>query len=298
MKKFIFLFVLFNIVIGVEAQNVDSGQIVSVLQTDGNQWIGQILSSNSREILFKTQEGRELFIPQYVISKITAVKLSEFSESGNYIGEEKFCTRYFLTTNGLPLKKKTGYIQWNLFGPDIQFSVTDKLGVGLMTSWVGIPMIATIKYSTEIAENLHIALGGLIGTGTWAAPDYGGILPFAALTLGNEKRNINFSGGYGAIWTEGDRDGRTLVSLAGMSKIGKKVSLVFDSFIILPKSATELDPFGNPRAVTKSGLAIITPGLRFHQSETSAFQFGFTGMYANAEWVPVPIPMVQWYRAF
>ncbi len=298
MKKFIFLVLLLNLVVGLEAQNVDSSQIVSVLQTDGTKWIGQILSSNSREILFKTQEGRELYIPQFVISKIDLVKLSEFSESGNYIGEEKFCTRYFLTTNGLPLKKKTGYIQWNLFGPDIQFSVTDKLGVGLMTSWVGIPMIATIKYSTEISDNLHIALGGLIGTGTWAAPDYGGILPFAAITLGNEKRNINFSSGYGAIWTEGERDGRTLVSLAGMSKIGKKVSLVFDSFIILPKSATELDPFGNPIATTKNGLAIITPGLRFHQSETSAFQFGFTGMYANSEWLPIPIPMVQWYRAF
>ena len=298
MKKYIFLVLSLNLVVGLDAQNVDSSQIVSVLQTDGTKWIGQILSSNSREILFKTQEGRELYIPQFVISKIDLVKLSEFSESGNYIGEEKFCTRYFLTTNGLPLKKKTGYIQWNLFGPDLQFSVTDKLGVGLMTSWVGIPMIATIKYSTKIADNLHIALGGLIGTGTWAAPDYGGILPFAAITLGDEKRNINFSSGYGAIWTEGERDGRTLVSLAGMSKIGKKVSLVFDSFIILPKSATELDPFGNPIATTKNGLAIITPGLRFHQSETSAFQFGFTGMYANSEWLPVPIPMVQWYRAF
>ena len=76
------------------------------------------------------------------------------------------------------------------------------------------------------------------------------------------------------------------------------IQLVFDSFIILPKSATELDPFGNPRAYTKNGLAIISPGLRFHQSETAAFQFGFTGMYANSEWLPVPIPMVQWYRAF
>ena len=85
MKKFIFFVLLLNLVVGLNAQNVDSIQIVSVLQTDGTKWIGQILSSNSREILFKTQEGRELYIPQFVISKIDLVKLSEFSESGNYI---------------------------------------------------------------------------------------------------------------------------------------------------------------------------------------------------------------------
>ena len=304
MKKIVWSLLFFAFCGAIKAQELevvtqtDSNKLVSILQTDGTKWVGYLLSMNAREVLFKTQEGRTLFIPQYVISKVILVKESEFSEKGKYIGEEKFCTRYFLTTNGLPLKKNTGYIQWNLFGPDLQFSVSDKLGVGVMTSWVGIPMIGTLKYSTELADNLHLAVGGLFGTGTWAAPDYGGILPFAALTLGNAKQNINFSGGYGAIWTNGDRDGRTLVSVAGMSKIGKKVSLVFDSFIILAKTSTTLDPFGNPMSYYKPGLAIITPGLRFHQSETAAFQFGFTGMYADGDWLPIPIPMVQWYRAF
>jgi hypothetical protein len=69
-----------------------------------------------------------------------------------------------------------------------------------------------------------------------------------------------------------------------MIKVSQKVSLVFDSFIFL-KSKTE------------SSFALLIPGVRVHQSEGKAIQFGFLGMYNDNELFPVPIPMVQWYRS-
>ncbi len=46
----------------------------------------------------------------------------------------------------------------------------------------------------------------------------------------------------------------------------------------------------------KPGFALFIPGLRWHQSEKKAFQFGFTGVVYDGEMWQIPIPMVQWYR--
>ncbi len=134
----------------------------------------------------------------------------------------------------MPIKKGEHYVQWNLFGPDFQFGLGKNLGVGIMTSWVGIPIIGTIKKSWQLGEKTQFAVGALIGTGSWALPDWGGALPFGTLSFGDRSKNIAISAGYGAIWQNGDLDGGALASIAGMIKVSPKISLVFDSFILLP----------------------------------------------------------------
>ena len=285
------------------------------IKTDGGEIFGEIISQDEREILILTNDHRKIYLPQHVIKEIILMNTSSFNHKGVFIGEDKFSTRYFLTTNGLPIKKGEHYIQWNLFGPDFQFGLGKNLGVGLMTSWIGIPIIGTIKKSWELSDDIQFAIGGLIGTGSWASPDLGGMLPFGTISIGNRTKNIAISAGYGAIWQYGNISGRALTSIAGMIKISQKVSLVFDSFI-LPEGKTETitkeekiyvldDKTGNyvNRNVTNvyenknPGFALFIPGIRFHQSEDKAIQFGFTGMYSNNSILSIPIPMIQWYRS-
>lgn len=266
--------------------------LYKVVTNDKNELIGFILKEDSREILFKTTEGREIIIPQYAIKKIEEVKSTDFNAKGQFIGEDKFSTRYFITTNGLPLKKGENYMQWNWFGPDVQFAVTDHLGLGLMTSWLATPIIGTAKYSFNIGKNVQACVGGLVGTSSWLALpsmdlNLGFALPFASLSFGNRTHNLAVSGGYGAGWYDLDVEGRYLLSVAGMTKIGRKVSLVFDSFI-MPGTSTTYNPT----------FALLIPGIRVHLSEGNAFQFGLTGVIANYDVLPVPIPMMQWYRSF
>jgi hypothetical protein len=64
--------------------------------------------------------------------------------------------------------------------------------------------------------------------------DFGGALPFATISFGDRRKNITFSGGYGAIWQDGYFEGRAITSVAGMIKVSPKISFVFDSFIVLP----------------------------------------------------------------
>ncbi|MFN5784971.1 MAG: hypothetical protein ACK457_03325, partial [Flavobacteriia bacterium] len=128
-----------------------------IIKTDGTELLGYILKEDEREILVKTSDGRKIVIPQYVIKQLVPVNKKDFSLKGEFIGEDAFATRYFITTNGLPMKKGQHYIQWNLFGPDFQFAVTDKFGLGLMTTWLALPIIGTAKYSFNPKDNVQFA---------------------------------------------------------------------------------------------------------------------------------------------
>lgn len=255
-----------------------------IIKTDGGELIGQIQSQDAREILLLTKDDRQIYIPQHAIKEVIKLKNSDFNNIGTFIGEDKFATRYFITTNGLPIKKGEHYAQWNLFGPDFQFGIGKDLGVGIMSSWIGVPIIGSIKKSWQIGDKSQFAIGGLVGTGSWALPEFGGALPFATLSFGDRSKNIAFSGGYGAIWTGDGVSGRAISSIAGMAKISPKISLVFDSFVLLPNE-------------NQTGGALFIPGIRWHQEEGKAIQFGFAGIIADGDIVPVPIPTVQWYRS-
>lgn len=305
-------------------KRIDS-TLYKITTSDKNEILGYIIKKDAREILIRTLENREFYIPQYSIKNIEQVDGTKINSRGEYVGEDKFATRYFITTNGLPLKKGDNYIQWNLFGPDFQFGLADNFGVGVMTSWFGIPIIGTIKKSFQINENTHFALGGLVGTGSWALPDWGGALPFATFSKGDRSKNIAISGGYGAVWqpvyhyqsngngfSKTELGGRALMSIAGMVKVSPKISLVFDSFIVFNGKSIEEQYIGQvwndqtqtyenqtfTTVIRKPGLGLFIPGIRWHQEEGRAFQFGFTGVITDGEFLPLPIPMVQWYRSF
>ena len=296
------------------SQVVQDSTIYRVIKTDGNDHIGYIVSKDAREVLLRTIEGREFYIPQHLIEEIVEVEQNQYNSQGDFVGEDRFATRYFITTNGLPIKKGDHYIQWNLFGPDFQFGLGDNFGVGVMTSWLGMPIIGTIKKSWEFGEKSQFAIGGLAGTGTWIAPELGGVLPFATLSHGTRKANIAFSGGYGAVWFGNGLEGRSILSAAGMVKVGRNVSLVFDSFILPPKTEVETVTYTeqvyDPKTGTwtdqqvtnthrrwRGGFALLIPGVRIHVRERTALQFGFTGIVADGNLVPFPIPMFQVYQS-
>lgn len=264
----------------------DSTKLVCVTLNDGTKIIGKVTQNNERELTVSSTDGRRQIIPQFFVKTISEINESDMSKNGKYLGKDNYCTRYFLTTNGLPIEKGKNYIQWNLFGPDIQFSVSDHFGVGIMTTWFANPVVGSFKYSNKISKNVHYAIGGLVGTTTWRFN--GGLgngenrgsglaLPFAALTFGNGRNNINFSYGYGASWKGLESQGTALYSIAGMAKLSNKLSFVFDSFI------------------TKE-FAFFTPNLRYHFTETNAFQFGFAFVQALGEFRQIPFPICQWYR--
>lgn len=303
---------------------IDTSATYIVVKNDGTEVIGKIVSMDAREVLLETKAIGQIIISKSTIKEIRILKNEDVNPQGVYAPDQVFATRYFITTNGLPMKKGDMYSQLNLFGPEIHYGVTENFGVGVMTSWFASPIVLTAKYSIKLDSMWHLGIGTLLGTGSWSFPDFYMALPFGALTYGNRKNNITFSAGYGAVGYKIEKEiqtfnpttnkidftytnvpyssGRTLLSVAGMATINKKISLIFDSFIV-PDDGSDA-----------GGFALIMPGLRFQTENNKAFQIGFAGIIANytekdynnmgqvigshkvRETIPLPIPMLTWFR--
>lgn len=281
--------IVFLIFSGNTIAQVDSIQTVPIktyliTTAEGNEFFGTILYQDTKEVVIETKNLGKVSIPKYQIKELREVKSKDISAGGDYIPEQRFSSRYFITTNGLPLEKGDNYVLWNIYGPDMQFSISDHFGIGIMTSWIGVPIIGTAKYSFNLGKNTNMAVGALLGTGSWSYPEFGLIVPFTALTFGDRRNNINFSAGYGAVWSDEGSDGNMLLSVAGITTIGKKASLVFDSFII-------------PGTESINSFALFIPGIRIQTSKGKFFQYGFAAVYQKGSKVQA-IPMIQWFKSF
>jgi len=273
--------------IGSKAQSMPdslsqkTGKLFLITKNDGWEYIGTLMSMDAREVILNTKNIGQVSIPKHEIKSMKEVSADEVATNGERKPIETFATRNFLTTNGLPLEKGQSYVLWNLWGPDMQFGLTKNLSVGVMTSWLAMPVIASAKYSLKLNKNTHLAIGTLLGSGTWSMPHLGIALPFAAITFGDKRNNVTFSGGYGAMWGYGTDGGRALMSVAGMAKVSKKASLVFDSFIM-------------PGINGNDFLGLYMPGIRLQTAPNKAFQFGCAGIstYRGTS----PMPMIQWFR--
>lgn len=265
---------------------VDQSQVRKlfiVIKNDGTEFIGYLVSQDERDVVLDTENIGRVAIPRHEIREIKEVDQGDLRD-GVYIGNPIFSSRYFLTTNGLSMKKGDSYALISLYGPEAHFSLADNFTLGGITTWIGVPLVVSLKYSIHVNDNLHFGVGALAGTLSWY--DFGSVggLAYGSVTLGNHINNLTISGGYvgiSAISIDGEdiSGSKPLISVAGMVRLGKNVSFVGDSFIL----------------ATESPLVVIIPGLRFSRSERKAFQFGFAGVIFEGEAIPFPIPMLSWF---
>lgn len=256
-----------------------SEKLFIVKKNDGIEYVGKIISNDDREVLIETAELGRLYIPKHQIEKIIEISQDNIKD-GAYTGTETYSTRYFLTTNGLPIEKGENYVLLNWYGPEVQFSLDNNFSVGGMTTWLGVPIVGSVKKSFRLGTKTHLAVGVLAGSGSWALPSGFGFLGYTSITFGSRKANITFSGGAMGIAAEGDSFSSGLLSIAGMAKLGPKVTFVGDSFFAFNSDG---------------GMALLMPGLRFSRRYNRAFQIGFAGIIAEGEVQSLPIPMLGWF---
>jgi hypothetical protein len=294
MKRLLLLAILFlNSISALIAQENTTGKLDTastyiVEKNDGTEFVGKILSKDAREVIIRTKTLGDVAIPKHEIKEIRLAKTKEIDEKGNLKSNERFATRYFINTNGLPLDKGESYMLWTIYGPDFQFAVTDNFGVGIMTTWIASPILANAKYSFKLDENVHLGVGILAGTLSWIDASAGLALPFGSFTLGNKRNNISITAGYGSVWANSSSSGgRFLCSISGLAKVSEKVSIVFDSFI-MPSGTGDIGSF-----------TLLLPGLRIQTGKKNSFQFGFAALSTSSSgFIPEPIPMLSWFQSF
>ena len=246
-----------------------------VIKNDGSRFLGVIISRDEREILIETENIGRLYIPLHEIAEIR-----ETSDSSTASLTNLFSTRYFLTTNGLSMSKGEKYAMLNYYGPEAEFALADNFTMGVMTTWVAMPLIGSAKYTIHFSDNAHLALGTLFGTLSWVKLDAAGFLGYGAFTIGNYENNFTVSAGYAGITADGDSGGAPLMSLAFLIRLGDNVKLVGDSFIYLGEEK----------------FSILVPGLRFSRPmKRSSFQMGLGAIVAGGEAIPLPVPIFSWF---
>ena len=260
-----------------EQQGLQEPEKVVVIKNDGSRFIGYVVSRDTREIVVDTENLGPVAIPLHEVREIKA-----FTGKDTSSGNNLFSTRYFLTTNGLSMDKGEKYAMLNYYGPEAHFAVADGFTVGVMTSWFAIPLIATAKVSFSISENVHMAVGGMGGTLSWANFGSVGGLAYGSLTLGNPRNNLTLSGGIAGVRSDGVGEGSApLLAPAALFALGENISFVFDSFIYIEKD---------------NSFGILVPGLRFNRPyKRSSLQFGLGAIIANGEAIPVPVPIMSWF---
>ena len=292
MKHFaLILLILFSSIVSFAQTETEEKQYVIVTKNDGTEYVGYIVSDDGREVLLVTETLGNLYLPKHEIKRIDKISYEAAMAEADVERlaiDKLFATRYFLTTNGMATPKGNHYAYWSLLGPEIHFAATDRLSLGLMSTWLFSPWVFAGKYTIASQNNVHFGVGALIGTGGYWDDSFGIALPFATLTIGDNKSNINFSGGWGGLgkWSEMGGEGKALMSVAGCFKVSRKLSVVTDSIFILGGADD-----------SNSNFTLFMGGFRFQTSANKAFQFGLMGVGADGDFVQIPIPMVGWHRA-
>lgn len=192
----------------VEELNTDS--LVVVTLYSGETRIGKIISDDGREILLVTKEIGKIYIRKENIKSITPYIASNFQEvRGELRDAGPFTTRYFFTTNSLPIKKGENYALLNLYGPEVHFALSDRFSLGVMSTWIASPFVLAAKYTIPTKnEKLNFGLGSLIATSGYlnTFKGYGG-LHWGMVSYGNRLNNITLSVGYSYVKTGIEQEG-------------------------------------------------------------------------------------------
>lgn len=273
------------------APATDTTQLYQVVKNDGAVFMGRIISQNEREVVIETRDRGRVLIPMHEVRVIRAVNTKPEQAPRGHSGDS-FPSHYLLTTGAFPLKKEQGYMVFSWYGVDYHVGLTDRLGIGLTSTWVGMPMAGTVKYSIPLSSNVSFGIGGIIGSGTWLFPEIVVGVPYAGITMGSGKLNMNLSYGYACIFESGEATKyRPAYSIAAAARLSKSFSLIFDS-MVLPSTDSGTDWQGMP---TTNALTAFSPSFRWSLKSGNAFQAGIVGI-RNGDNTGFAFPTIQYIR--
>ena len=278
MKYFLILFFTCSFLFVNNSMAQSTPQDTSLLlveKHDGTKYIAKIISDDGRELLLDTEALGKLYLPKSEVKRISKIEDVGDIKDGEFREESPFTTRYAFTNNALPIRKRNHYAMINLFGPEVHFAASDRVNVGIMTSWIGSPLIFVGKYTIPTNnEKVNFSIGTMLGTSGYLNQFRGfGGLHWGTFTYGDRSNNISFSAGYGYFEGGGSNtlvpgeyvgdssvytypDGSTytnyeypnipydrrgnmfrapIFSLAGIVQITSRASLFFDSMLAFGK---------------------------------------------------------------
>lgn len=300
-----------------------SKQLYVVIKSNGAEFIGYLLQDDGREVLIETQKLGKVYIPKADIKEMRPLVKEKDLLDNEFKPNNPFSTRYSFTTNALPVNKGENYYMLNLYGPEFHFAVSNRLNIGVMSSWLGSPIGLAVKYTIPTQnEKVNYSVGSILATSGYIMnfSRFGG-LHFANVTFGDREKNLTLAGGI-LHWQGGTQElivpgsygsfnvnfvyesvktpplVGPMFSVAGFMRIGKRASFVFDSMLGVFKrdipqnniqrfynANTSLSDTRVTRVLQERETIafFLMPGMRINRTENSAFQFSLAGVSVRQE---------------
>lgn len=301
---------------------------------DGDVLRGQIIGMDARELTVILSDGTRLVLPKHLLRSMAPLEGAPAQDAVS--GQTVQTATYVLTSSALPMHKGASSLQFNIAGVALEAFPSERFSVGLLSSWISAPIIATAMYRMPLGNNVWLGAGGLVGWGGSLADRNFFAAPTLTLSMKAGSTNFSLTGGYGFTSLEVETydspdyaarqstsqitSPRAYAAVGVSLKLARKVRLIVDAFVISSSGNLAL-PDGKWRRVddyynyydpsqaftrsyeTYSNIFII-PAIRWDYSADAYWQFGFAGykgnllnLEDNSNWSPLPIPVVQWVIA-
>jgi hypothetical protein len=249
------------------AQNQSEIKKYHIETSDGNSYVGQVISSDSTKMVLKTDKLGEITILVKDIKNKTALDAKQI-KGGKLWLENPQSTRYFFSPNGYGLKKGEGYYQniWvvmNSFAVGINDYIS--LGGGLIPAFLfgeATPAWITAKVSIPVVrDKLNLGAGVLAGSAIGASDTGFGIF-YGLATVGSKDNNVTVGMGYGFASDSGTSS--PMFNLNGMLRVSPRGYLLTENYLFVSGSATTVIlSFGGRTIIKGAGLdyGLIIPAM-------------------------------------
>jgi hypothetical protein len=241
------------------AQEKSGPKKFGIVTFDGNNYSGQIISSDSVKVVFKSDQLGEITLKQTAIKKIISLD-SILVKGDHFWPSNPQATRYFFSPNGYGLKKGEGYYQniWVMFN-SFAIGLNDYVSVGGGTIplflFAGAPTPAwiTAKVSIPVTKDkFNLGAGVLAGSVLGQSGTGFGIF-YGIATLGSKDANISLGAGYG--FAGGKISSSPMLNFNGMIRVGPRGYLLSENYLFTNGSTSTLVlSFGARTIIKDAGL--------------------------------------------
>lgn len=272
-----------------EREKVETAVIIETINNAS--YFGFIIGATPKTLIMKSALINTFEIQSNTISKITLSGAFVNRKGGNWFSNPN-ATRYLFAPSAIPLNKKEGYFQnAYLLANSVNVGVTNSLTIG---GGVVIPLLfyVTPKISCQVYKNLYLGAGILFTQSFITDFNLSAGIGYGLITIGNPEHNITLGSGYG--YAKIDSSYRNtkmpIITINGMTRIGKRLSLVTENWLI-PRASynveyTAYDPNGMPytemKPVKKDFYTLAASlGLRLMPSVKISVDFSVVGIRTN-----------------
>lgn len=292
--KLFFLLAAFIFVLPqLKSQETVDTSLVRIETTDGNEYIGTILSQNSETIQFKTQNLGTINIRKSTVLSIQPIKKTEMRGQELWYENAYANTRYFFGNSGYGLPAGEGYYQntWILFN-QASIGITDNisLSAGMMPLFLfniggdGVtetPVWISPKFSIPVKKD-KVNLGISASYFTLIGEEVGGIgLLSGVSTFGSPDKNVTVGLGWGYA-TDGGIADRPTVSLSILRRGKPKWAFVSENYFF---------------ATGSEALFVLSGGARYIGKKLAIDFGGFTAIATEGQeglfvlpWLSISVP--------